>query len=63
MVMMISVEYYHHIVLHIGQIFLFTCRYTLDIVAVHEHDVVPVGPVHVQVDLPDVRRQSSGPGF
>lgn len=55
MAMMISAEYYHHIV--------FTCRYTLDIVAVHEHDVVPVGPVHVQVDLPDVRRESSGSGF
>lgn len=35
----------------------------LDVVAVHEHDVVPVGPVDVQVDLTDVRRRSPGPGL
>lgn len=38
-------------------------KYPLDIVASHEHDVVPVSPVHVQVDLPDVGRQPSGSGL
>lgn len=36
---------------------------SLDVVAVHEHDVVPVGAVHVQVDLADVGGQSSGSGL
>ena len=35
------------------------CVCLLDVVAVHEHDVVPVGAVHVQVDLTDVGRQPS----
>lgn len=35
----------------------------LDVVAVHEHDVVPVGPVDVQVDLTDVWRCSFGSGL
>lgn len=29
----------------------------------HEHDVVPVGSVHIQVDLPDVGGYSSGSGL
>jgi len=36
---------------------------SLDVVAVHEHDVVPVGSVHIQIDLSDVRGQSSGSGL
>lgn len=36
---------------------------SLDVVAVHEHDVVPVGAIHVQVDLPDVGGESSGSGL
>lgn len=38
-------------------------RHSLDVVAVHEHDVVPVGPIHVQVDLSDVGGESSGSGL
>lgn len=38
-------------------------RYSLDVVAVHEHDVIPVGAVHIQVYLPDVRGESSGSGL
>lgn len=38
-------------------------RYPLDIVAMHEHDVVPVGAVHIQVDLSDVGGESSGSGL
>lgn len=38
-------------------------RHPLDIVAMHEHDVVPVGAVHVQVDLTDVGGESSGSGL
>lgn len=36
---------------------------SLDVVAVHEHDVVPVSAIYVQVDLPDVRGESSGSGL
>lgn len=38
-------------------------KYPLDIIAMHEHDVVPVGSVHIQVDLPDVGGYSSGSGL
>lgn len=36
---------------------------SLDVIAVHEHDVVPVGSIHVQVDLSDVGGESSGSGL
>lgn len=48
--------------------FLNSCHFfmerdSLDVVAVPEHDVVPVGAIHVHVDLPDVRGESSGSGL
>lgn len=42
---------------------VYSGRYALDVVAMHEHDVVPVGAVHIQVNLPNVRGESSGPGL
>ena len=33
------------------------------VVPLPEHDVVTVRPVHVQVDLTDVRRELAGQGF